>query len=167
MKDTRVRTCSVYVASVAVCALLALALLPSLTQPARADLPPRPTPQPTPQPPHPPKLTGGFIQLLAQFPQDWPWATVHWQDPWTVVQWLDEWGYWRDVEVEGWQGTLDEFQDGVGQKTWWVAKDDLGRGPFRWRAYRGQGGRLLATSEQFYLPQRNGETVRVELSLTP
>jgi len=100
-----------------------------------------------------------------QFSQAWPWATVPWQDLWTLVQWQDDKGAWYDVE--GWQGTLDEVQDGAGRKTWWVAKSDKGKGPFRWRVYRGQGGWLLATSEPFYLPGLNGGTVTVEVSLEP
>ena len=74
-------------------------------------------------------------------------------------------GYWRDVA--GWQGTLDSVEDGAGTKTWWVAKNDLGRGPFRWRVYRSQTGWLLITSEQFYLPGLNGGAVTVEVSLGP
>ena len=126
--------------------------------------PPPPPPLPPEEPASAPKPApeGGRINLQVQFPE---WLPYQWQELWTEVQWLDEDGYWRDVA--GWQGTLDSVEDGAGTKTWWVAKNDLGRGPFHWRLYRGQGGRLLATSEQFYLPQRNGETVRVELSPTP
>ena len=58
---------SIYLTLIAgiACALLAIALLPLLTQTALADLPPRPTPRPTPAPfpPPPPPSTGGWIEL--------------------------------------------------------------------------------------------------------
>ena len=161
MKDTRVRTCSVYIASVAACALLALAAAPSLTQLARADLPPRPTPQPTSAVPKP-APTGGLIELHVQFPEA---ISYQWQELWTVVQWQDEWGYWRDVA--GWQGTLDSVAEGAGAKTWWVAEEDLGGGPFRWRVYRSAGGWLLVQSDEFYLPTRKGQAVAVAVTLEP
>ena len=79
------------------------------------------------------------------------------------MQWQDEWGYWRTVE--GWQGSLDSVVEGVGVKRWWVAKGDLGGGPFRWRVYRSQGGWLLTTSGEFDLPACTGETTMIEVSL--
>jgi len=152
---------------------LAVASLSSLVQTAVA-LPPRPTPEPTATPTVQPELlskpvpSGGSIELRVQFPSTWPWEKSHWQDLWTVVQWQDEWGHWRDVE--GWQGGLDAVGIGeggevVGRKMWWVAESDLGRGPFRWRVY--QGWRLLAQSGTFDLPDSNGATVMVEVSLAP
>jgi hypothetical protein len=139
---------------------------------AHAAPPPLP---PLPPPPSqaqaaPARFTGGFIELRAQFPPAWQWKRAHWQELWTVVQWLDEWGRWRNVE--GWQGSLDEVvtDEGgtvVGHKTWWVAKDDLGRGPFRWRVYRSQGGWLLATSQTFDLPSQRRATTTVEVTLAP
>jgi hypothetical protein len=77
---------------------------------------------------------------------------------WTVVQWQDTFGDWHDVE--GWQRTPD---DGY-QKTWWVAAKDLGTGPFRRAVNRIQSGRLLITSESFYLPEIPGQRVTVEVS---
>jgi hypothetical protein len=84
-------------------------------------------------------------------------------------------GDWHDVE--GWQGTFDDFvhdsssNDGggmcEGKKTWWVARADLGTGPFRWVIYQMPGGKLLASSKPFYLPNAIDETVRVEVSLLP
>jgi hypothetical protein len=60
------------------------------------------------------------------------------------------------------RGTLD------GQKIWWVAQRDFGTGPFRWVIYEGQGGRLLATSEPFYLPDSAEQWIWIEaLSLAP
>ena len=122
--------------------LAAAVLLPLSAHAAPLPLPPLPTP-PMPSQAAPARFTGGFIELRAQFPQAWQWKRSHWQELWTVVQWQDDKGAWRNVE--GWQGSLDEVvtDEGgtvVGHKTWWVAKDDLGRGPFRWRVYRSQGG---------------------------
>ena len=72
--------------------------------------------------------------------------------------------------VEGWQGGLDGVRLGVGdpptgEKTWCVAADDMDAGPFRWVVYRARGGRLLATSETFYLPRSIGATTTVVVSL--
>ncbi len=105
--------------------------------------------------------------LRARFPEAWPWDEVHWQDLWTVVQWQDpHTGTWHDVG--GWQGTPDgvevEDETVVGQKSWWVAEEDFGSGPFRWVMYQGQGGAQLATSEPFDLPGFNREVVQVEVS---
>ncbi len=163
MKNTRVRTCSTNIASVIICALLVLVSLPSPARTALADLPPRFTPTPAPPPAQPAPqsaLAGAQIQLRAQFSQDWPATGIPWQELWTVVQWQDEWGYWHDVA--GWQGTLDEAQDGVGTKTWWVAKEGFSTGPFRWVVYESAGGAVVATSESFYLPDTVGEMVTVE-----
>ncbi len=167
MKNTRVRTYSAHIASVIICALLVLVSLPSPARTALADLPPRFTPTPTPpaQPAPQSALAGAQIQLRAQFSQDWPAAGIPWQELWTVVQWQDEWGYWHNVE--GWQSTLDEVQDCVGTKTWWLDQGLLGKGPFRWRVYRSQGATLLATSSTFNLPARTGETTTIELALGP
>ena len=152
--------------------LAAAVLLPLSAYAAPLPLPPLPTPPPpTPVAAAPARFTGGFIELHAQFPQAWQWNRSHWQELWTVVQWQDgKGGAWRDVE--GWQGSLDEIviDEGgtvVGHKTWWVAKDDLGRGPFRWLVYRSQGATLFATSGPFDLPARTGETATIEMSLGP
>ena len=101
------------------------------------------------------KSANGRMELHAVFPAAWPWSEVHWQDVCTVVQWQDAWSDWH--AVEGWRGTLDDVSTGVsdkivGHKTWWVAAEDLGKGPFRWQAYRCGNGKLLATSAPFYLP---------------
>jgi hypothetical protein len=101
---------------------------------------------------------------------------VHWQKLWTVVQWQDgmDWanleGDWHDVA--GWQGELEEIAIGevgevVGKRVWWVTEADLGKGLFRWQVYRGKGDVLLVTSEPFYLPDANGQTRVVEVSLAP
>jgi hypothetical protein len=141
------------------CAGLTLTTQPSLTQPALAAAPPRPTVEPAARP----APTGGLIKLRVQFPQiAYPFG---WQDLWTTVQWQDGHGDWHDVE--GWRGTLDHIADGVGVKTWWAARAQLGTGPFRWQATLGEGGEPLATSSPFDLPDAVGETVTVEVSLGP
>jgi len=161
-------------AATVVCVLLAATLLPLVVLAAPpALLPPPPPPPPEIDPGPAPQPAGGFIELQAQFPPSgasrrWPWTAVHWQELWTTVEWQDARGEWR--AVEGWQGTLDgvRFGDGAptGQKTWWAAEDDLGSGPFRWMVYRARGGRLLATSEAFYLPGSIGATTTVVVSLS-
>ena len=117
----------------AACTGLTMALLATLPQPAHA-LPPRPTVPPTIE--ENPSSIGAQIQLKAQFPEDWPWQTTHWQDLWTQVQWQDTNGAWHDVV--GWQGTLDKVEIGkdetvMGFKTWWLGPENLGDGPMRWR----------------------------------
>lgn len=153
-----------------------------LSTPARA-LPPRPTAEPTVEPtptaeptPRSPTAkdveTGGYIELRAEFPSDWSWRESPWQDVWTVVQWQDVHGDWRDVE--GWQGGLDGVSltlaiDGgmnvTGEKVWWVAKPQMGKGPFRWAVYGSAGGELLATSDDFYLPSEPHEVKSIELRI--
>ena len=151
--------------------LLAAVLLPSVTLAESDNLPPRPTPAtPPPMPPRPGATPvpsppsrwrdGGAIELRVEFTNKTIWTVLTWQDPWTVVQWQDRSGEWHDVE--GWQGSFDEFSGDVGTKTWWVAKSDLAKGPFRWMIYRGKGGRLLEQSLEFYLPTSVGERVVVE-----
>jgi hypothetical protein len=79
---------------------------------------------------------------------------------WTIVQWQDTAGGWHDIE--SWSGALDDDT----QKTWWLAPDLFGKGPFRWLVYQGERGKLLATSDPFYLPDAEGEKVWVEVSLS-
>ena len=149
-----------------VCILLALALLPLVA--LAAELPPSPPPPPLPAPAN---ITGATLELRVQFSQAWPWATIRWQDLWTVVQRQKSiGGDWCDVA--GWQGGLDGVEistDGqiTGQKAWWVAKEDLGRGTYRWLVYEGEGGDLLATSDPFYPPDASGRPVTVEVPLVP
>ena len=125
-----------------------------------------PTDVPQPQPPSPspvpdvPELPGGRIELCVTGFS----VYYHWQGLWTIVQWQAAEGDWRDVE--GWRGTLDEITNGEGKKTWWVAEEGFGRGPFRWVVYsQSEGGRRLGVSKSFYLPQSAGEAVVVEISL--
>jgi hypothetical protein len=148
------------------CAILAFGLLPSVAQAKVSYLPPRPTeampPRPAPVPPSNPLPSGGvsspegYIELRLQSAQP---------HQWIVVQWQDQSERWHDVE--GWRGAPDEVVGGEGKKVWWVGKADLGTGPFRWVIYQSQKGKLLAQSQPFYLPHLSGETVKVEVSLTP
>ena len=154
-------------ATTSVCILLALALLPLVA--LAAELPPLPPPPPLPAQARP--ITGATLELQVQFSQVWPWATVPWQDLWTVVQRQKSiGGDWCDVA--GWQGGLDGVAVGTdgeitGQKAWWVAKEDLGRGTYRWLVYEGEGGDLLAASDPFYPPDASGRPVTVEVPLVP
>jgi hypothetical protein len=80
-------------------------------------------------------------------------------DYWTAVEWQDAQGGWHIVE--GWQAPFDDQN----QVAWGVGTDNLGKGPFRWAIYQGQGGPLVATSESFYLPASTGEAVGVQIPL--
>lgn len=143
-----------------ICVAIAMVLL---ARPALADLPPRP--EPATEPTEEVSSGGSQLVLLVQFPQDWPWDSVHWQDLHTMVQWQDpNTSAWHDVE--GWQGTLDsvEIDDAglvTGTKTWWVGGGEMGKGPFRWLVYDGPDGSLLATSAPFNLPATAGNPVVV------
>jgi hypothetical protein len=151
-------------------AILAFALMPSAIQAHASDFPPRPTdvmpprptevmpsrPAPSPVLSEPGTSPEGYIELHIR--------SIH-ANLWTVVQWQDHSGRWHDVE--GWRGAPDEVVSGEGKKVWWVGKADLGTGPFRWLIYQSQKGKLLAQSQPFYLPHLSGETVKVEVSLTP
>jgi hypothetical protein len=77
---------------------------------------------------------------------------------WTIVQWQDTAGGWHDID--GWSGALDKGD----QKTWWLAPDLFGKGPFHWLVYQGERGKLLATSESFYLPDSANEKLWIEVS---
>jgi hypothetical protein len=146
------------------CIMLTVSLLAVPPQKVKA-LPPRPTvPAGDVKP-----SAQAQIQLQVQFPGSWPWQTTPWQNLWTIVQWQDPQGIWHDVE--GWKGTLDEVKisdsgDVTGYKTWWVGGEHMGKGPFRWRVYQGEGGYLLATSESFDLPSIDKATLLVKVPLT-
>jgi hypothetical protein len=158
-----------------ICAIGAIGLLAPAAQAAPSALPPRPTPPVSPAlPPRPepvpdahstsaPAPTGGYIELDVQMGEAWAEGGVPWQALWTVVQWQDRLGNWHDVE--GWQGTPDRADSEECKKVWWVARADLGKGPFRWVVYQRRGAKLLAQSESFDLPHVVGETVSVGISL--
>lgn len=115
-----------------------------------AGLPPRPTPEPVKS-----KQPGAYIELQLSG------ATVGSEGVWTIVQWVDEFGEWHDVS--GWQGTVELD----GSQTWWVAPDDLGKGPFRWQVYASENGDLLATSDEFMLPEERRYVLIVPIEVAP
>lgn len=135
------------------CGLVIMTWLAVPSQSSVHALPPRPTPA-TPTPTAVPASyvrEGGLIELHVH-----PIQT----GLWTLIQWQDARSQWHDVD--GWRGTLDgDFQ------VWWVAPRDFGKGPFRWQIYQSYGGRLLATSYSFSLPQRTGVTVRIDVGIRP
>jgi len=79
-----------------------------------------------------------------------------------MVQWQDSAGVWRDVQ--GWQGSFDAVSQGEGSKTWWVAQQDWGKGPFRWELCQQSTGAMLATSDPFYLPGGPNQRVQVHVA---
>lgn len=132
-----------------VCGMLMVAARPSSAQAAAPTFPVRPPVRPTVPPDSAPAPVGGYIELRVQSAS---------AGLWTVVQWQDRSGFWHDVE--GWKGMLDERN----LKVWWVAKPELGKGPFRWLVL--SQNKVVATSETFYLPHAD-QTVSVEVSLVP
>lgn len=113
------------------------------------ELPPRP-PTATPVPP-----TGGLIVLRVEATSPVP------EGLWTVVQWQDANGDWHDVE--GWQGNFNEKLEVV----WWVAPEDLDKGPFHWVIYETQGSEAtMAISDSFYLPRSNRVVTEVVMLLS-
>lgn len=152
-----------FLAASACLLLLWLSTTAVSTTAAPTDLPPRPTvaptatslPTSTPTPPTvtpAPAVQGGFISLHVADGS---------RTMWSQVQWQDALGEWHDVA--GWQGHLDERVPGGRGKTWWVAPEDLGAGPFRWQLFAGEEGDLLGVSEPFGLPEERGEVVVVWL----
>jgi hypothetical protein len=152
-----------------VCTVLAIVVLPAWVRAATLNLPPRPptptprsTTQPAPEARRESEPAGAYISLHLQSTDRG--FTARWPELWTAVQWQDAQGRWHDVE--GWRGALDNIQGGVGRKTWWLADNLFGRGPFRWLVAQEEGGPSLAISEPFYLPQVAGETVQLKVLLT-
>lgn len=111
---------------------------------------------------------GGTIEMKLSFSSDWPWDQMMWQDLWSEVEWTDGETWFK---VDGWRGNLDSIdqEDGVwvGHKPWWVAKHDLGSGPFRWHVYDREGGNLLVISDEFDLPAERGQSTVVNVALNP
>ena len=151
-------------------ALLLLLFSPGAATANDYDLPPRddlnnPTAPVTIEP----NGQGARVHLQAHFSQDWPWEKMHWQeDLWLVVQWYDDKGNWQDVE--GWQGSLDAIQqaeDWMGVKELWLADAHLGTGPYRWQMFERSSGRLLKTSDTFYLPSKGGDLMTLDMMLEP
>jgi hypothetical protein len=118
-----------------------------------SELPPRPTgvpPNGEEQPADPPAVShrGGFISLAMEASSP---------DQWVIVQWHDGKDTW--YTVSGWQGNFNHEK----QVLWWVAPEDMGKGPFRWVVLSGINGRQLAVSDSFYLPTHEMETVQIEI----
>ncbi|MCP4543570.1 MAG: hypothetical protein GY832_41180 [Chloroflexi bacterium] len=169
--------CAMLVVSVA-CVMLGLLCFPALTNaapglllPPRNTSTPLPTPTqpvqltPTSQPTSPPKPApaGAKIELRVQFPADWPWDELYWQDLWTVVQWQDEKGNWHDVD--GWQGNPIAYSTGEAIVMWWLPDELLGQGPFRWVVYQSQAGQWLTISAVFHLPSLVNQVEEVRVSI--
>ncbi|MBN2004933.1 MAG: hypothetical protein JXA21_16360 [Anaerolineae bacterium] len=137
--------------------------------PAKTPLPTATATRPasSPQAAVPQAAEGAQIALQLNFPEDWLWEQIGWQNVHTVVQWQDEYGKWH--VVEGWRGALDSIENvagqWTGQKTWWASAASLGTGPFRWLVYRADTGALLAISEPFGLPATMLQTTIVEVNL--
>jgi hypothetical protein len=124
------------------------------------ELPPRPdsvtNPEPE-QPPPPPAEQpvaaapqGGFISLSMAAPSP---------DYWVTIEWYDGKGEWHTVS--GWQGNFDH----KGEVVWWVAPEDMGKGPFRWVVLSAEvNGRPLAISDEFHLPTHTLQTVKLAVS---
>ncbi len=113
---------------------------------------------------------GVRIHLQGEFVESWPWDDLHWQsDLWQTVEWQDQDGQW--IKVDGWHGQFDtifpEDTRMVAQRELWATNDHLGTGPFRWKISYGENGRLLQTSDPFYLPDESGDVVKVRLELWP
>ena len=116
----------------------------------------RPSPVPSASPGEGALFSEGYIELY---------VLSNRADLWTVIQWQDHFGIWHNVE--GWQGTPDEIENGKGRKTWWIGQANMETGPFRWLIYQSAQGRLLGRSSPFYLPGRVEQVVKVEVSLAP
>ncbi|HHX66401.1 MAG TPA: hypothetical protein GX702_16105 [Chloroflexi bacterium] len=135
--------------------ILILALFPGSVRARPLSLPPRATPTPVPTAtPVPvaaesdPRLYGAQITL--RLAPDMPGGRA-------VVRWLDALGIEHDVD--GWQGEIV----GGGSLSWWVAPQDLGKGPFRWVVYDPSDGTMIHRSDTFMLPAAPQRVLVVEL----
>lgn len=114
------------------------------------DLPTRPAPKSLPErPKEQEQIEGGHIELQID-----PGVDI-----WTEVEWQSGDGSWH--VVEGWRG----YASPNGFVRWFVAKQDLNKGPYRWQIYLYESGDHLATSEPFLLPAATGDktTLTVEV----
>ncbi|MCB0036934.1 MAG: hypothetical protein KDE51_23040 [Anaerolineales bacterium] len=147
-----------------------------INQPTSADMsaPPRPTLPPYEEETSTTTIlsnvpSGAKLSLQVQYSEDWPWDTKHWQTVYVMVRWKDNFGNWHPVE--GWYGNVDAIgqQDlaWVSNKDWWVGHDQLGTGPYKWFIYDGEGGRLVYESEEFYLPENDGDLMIIKTAITP
>lgn len=131
--------------------MLTASLTAASTSPV-SDLPERPTP-------NPPTTTTADIdggQIILQVDT----TASDTADLWTVVQWKGINNTWHDVE--GWQGNVNSSN----QVIWWVDDSNLDTGPFRWRVYDSETRtELLATSDSFNLPEKEGQQTTVTVVL--
>ena len=127
---------------------------------AFVDLPPRPLPPPTPIA----EIDSATIQLVVTD------VLVPTATPWTQVQWLAGDGTW--VTAGGWQGSLemtefsaesDQFKIS-GLQQWAVGDDLYGQADFRWQILSAENGAVVATSNNFNLPVRDGQVVYVKIA---
>ena len=83
------------------------------------------------------------------------------QESWSVVQWQAGNANW--IDVGGWQGSF--YPDSSANLLfveWWVGKEILGQGPFRWVIYSDKSrSQRLSISDSFYLPDTDRESVVV------
>ncbi|MBN1136402.1 MAG: hypothetical protein JXM73_07440 [Anaerolineae bacterium] len=172
-----------WMALIIIAVAMAVILLSSMpaAQAASADLPPRPTRTPTPTPTPGPQPTlappplpealpaesktpdRALVILHIQFAP--PFTAAAASQLWTTVQWQDSSGSWH--AVEGWQGLPDQVVGSTATKAWWLSASLLGQGPFRWAVFENSTGQRLVTSAPFSLPSRAGETLEIEVMLTP
>jgi hypothetical protein len=127
--------------------LLTTILWFALASPVVAELPPRPPIEPKHEQPQP---QGAAIRL---------WIENSAPSLWTEIQWQDTQGNWH--KVDGWRGTLDDDNT----KQWWVGPEIFAAGPFRWLVYDTEGGTLVASSLEFYLPVTNRQLIDILLTL--
>ncbi len=106
-----------------------------------------------------PNVNGGKIILHVNLDQSIP-ANLN-QQSWAVVQWKTADGRWLDVQ--GWQGS---FHPSTTQNAlyseWWVGRDILGKGPFRWVIFSDSSRKeWLTTTQTFNLPAQNHEILTI------
>jgi len=124
-----------------------ISLVLLLTSAAPDSLPPRPTPPATEEQKVP---QGAFLQLQ---------AGMETAGAWSMIQWQGTDGVWYDVD--GWRGQVEPD----GTKTWWVAKEDLNTGPFRWLVMASEDSPAEGMSEPFMLQPLVRVTQVVTLTL--
>lgn len=136
------------------------AMPPRPTLPARADLaPPAPLQGASSAAPQAAssesRSAGAWIEL--RVPVEQPQAF------WSVIQWEDHLGVRHDIE--GWRGSFDQIENGIGKKVWWVDQAIFGARPFHWVVYDSRDGRVLGASQAFSLPVTARQTLVIEIPM--
>ncbi len=148
------RTLSVFM--IGLSGFLAVFILSAFTTSVPTSVPPRVTLTPTPT------AIPASTPIATAVPADSAAIYLHTEPSttglWTAVQWLDG-DEWRDVV--GWQASLNES----GMVAWAVAPTNFGERPFRWLIYDRQGGKLIATSDPFALPDHEHQIIRVTVTV--